>query len=91
MFSTQILRFLFLIEFNAVNICSFYILKVVQSLAELKICSVSQKYSMCFIKETADLSNCLDRSRAWEIAVFGAVGHVTKDQQSIKKVNDLVH
>lgn len=46
---------------------------------------------MRFIKEAADLNNCLDRNRAWEIAVQGAVGHVTKDQQSSKKVNDLIY
>lgn len=45
---------------------------------------------MHFIMETADL-NHLDRSRAREIAVFGAFGHLTKDRQSIKKVNDLIY
>lgn len=46
---------------------------------------------MHFIMETADLNNRLDRSRAREIAVFGAFGHLTKDRQGIKKVNDLIY
>lgn len=45
---------------------------------------------MHFIMETADL-NHLDRSRAREIAVFGAFGHLTKDRKGIKKVNDLIY